>query len=80
MLLHLRGQLVNGGCAVATESEDLRTDGTVPARMRLPVGSFAPVSNSIFVTVNLLLARRSGVMSALRFAGVTPAEDPHVFW
>lgn len=35
--VHLRGQLVNGGCAVATESQDLRVLMDSTARMRLPV-------------------------------------------
>ncbi len=35
--IHLRGQLVNGGCAVATESYDLRVLMGQYARMRLPV-------------------------------------------
>ncbi|CGN57211.1 fimbrial protein [Salmonella enterica subsp. enterica serovar Typhi] len=50
--VHLRGQLVNGGCAVATESQDLRvlmgqyrTNAFWQLRSR---------QRSIFVTVNLL--------------------------
>lgn len=36
--VHLRGQLVNGGCAVATESQDLRVlMGQCTVRIRLPV-------------------------------------------
>lgn len=50
--VHLRGQLVNGGCAVATESQDLRV---LMGQYRTN-RSWQPRSRqrSIFVTVNLL--------------------------
>lgn len=60
--VHLRGQLVNGGCAVATESQDLRvlmgqyarTDGTVPHECVYRSWQLRSRQRSIFVTVNLL--------------------------
>lgn len=51
--IHLRGQLVNGGCAVATESQDLRV---LMGQYRTNAFSWQLRSRqrSIFVTVNLL--------------------------
>ncbi len=76
--VHLRGQLVNGGCAVATESRFARTDGTVPHECVYRSRSFAPVS----VPFSLRLISCSAEVwrhVGIAFAGVTPAEDPHVF-
>lgn len=43
--VHLRGQLVNGGCAVATESQNLRVlMGQYRTNAFTGPGSFAPVS------------------------------------
>lgn len=43
--IHLRGQLVNGGCAVATESQDLHVlMGHYRTNTFAGPGSFAPVS------------------------------------
>lgn len=53
--IHLRGQLVNGGCAVATESRDLRVlMGTVPHECVYRSRQLRSRQRSIFVTVNLL--------------------------
>lgn len=78
--IHLRGQLVNGGCAVATESQDLRVlMGQYRTNAFIGPGSFAPVS----VPFSLRLISCSAEVwrhVGIAFAGVTPAEDPHVFW
>lgn len=78
--IHLRGQLVNGGCAVATESQDLRVlMGQYRTNAFTGPGSFAPVS----VPFSLRLISCSAEVwrhVGIAFAGVTPAEDPHVFW
>lgn len=77
--IHLRGQLVNGGCAVATESQDLRVlMGQYRTNAFTGPGSFAPVS----VPFSLRLISCSAEVwrhVGIAFAGVTPAEDPHVF-
>lgn len=77
--VHLRGQLVNGGCAVATESQDLRVlMGQYRTNAFTGPGSFAPVS----VPFSLRLISCSAEVwrhVGIAFAGVTPAEDPHVF-
>lgn len=52
--VHLRGQLVNGGCAVATESRDLRVLMGQYRTNALPVWQLRSRQRSIFVTVNLL--------------------------
>ncbi|SUG34449.1 fimbrial protein FimI [Salmonella enterica subsp. arizonae] len=78
--IHLRGQLVNGGCVVATESQDLRVlMGQYRTNAFAGPGSFAPVS----VPFSLRLISCSAEVwrhVGIAFAGVTPAEDPHVFW
>ncbi|ESH48164.1 fimbrial protein FimI [Salmonella enterica subsp. enterica serovar Choleraesuis str. 0006] len=78
--VHLRGQLVNGGCAVATESQNLRVlMGQYRTNAFTGPGSFAPVS----VPFSLRLISCSAEVwrhVGIAFAGVTPAEDPHVFW
>ncbi len=56
-----------------------RTDGTVPHECVYRSGSFAPVS----VPFSLRLISCSAEVwrhVGIAFAGVTPAEDPHVFW
>ncbi|ECD9584603.1 type 1 fimbrial protein subunit FimI [Salmonella enterica] len=77
--IHLRGQLVNGGCAVATKSQDLRVlMGQYRTNAFIGPGSFAPVS----VPFSLRLISCSAEVwrhVGIAFAGVTPAEDPHVF-
>lgn len=77
--VHLRGQLVNGGCAVATESQDLRVlMGQYRTNAFTGPGSFAPVS----VPFSLRLISCSAEVwrhVGIAFAGVTPVEDPHVF-
>lgn len=78
--IHLRGQLVNGGCAVATESQDLRVlMGQYRTNAFTGPGSFAPVS----VPFSLRLISCSAEVwrhVGIAFAGVTPAEDPMFFW
>lgn len=76
--IHLRGQLVNGGCAVATESQDLRVLMGHYRTNILPVGQLCSVS----VPFSLRLISCSAEVwrhVGIAFAGVTPAEDPHVF-
>lgn len=70
---------VNGGCVVATESQDLRVlMGQYRTNAFAGPGSFAPVS----VPFSLRLISCSAEVwrhVGIAFAGVTPAEDPHVF-
>ncbi|UDJ81216.1 type 1 fimbrial protein subunit FimI [Kosakonia oryzae] len=77
--IHLRGSLVNGACAVASESEDLRVQmGQYRTNAFSGVGSFAPTSAAF--TLRLVdcasdVSRYVGVL----FSGDTPQEDPLVF-
>ncbi|EIP3951541.1 type 1 fimbrial protein subunit FimI [Salmonella enterica] len=77
--VHLRGQLVNGGCAVATESQDLRIlMGQYRTNAFTGPGSFAPVSVPFslrLISCSAEVWRHVGIV----FSGVTPVEDPHVF-
>lgn len=53
--VHLRGQLVNGGCAVATESQNLRVlMGQYQHECVYRSWQLRSRQRSIFVTVNLL--------------------------
>ncbi|VEB62338.1 fimbrial protein FimI [Salmonella enterica subsp. enterica] len=53
--VHLRGQLVNGGCAVATESQNLRVlMGQYRTKCVYRSWQLRSRQRSIFVTVNLL--------------------------
>lgn len=77
--VHLRGELVNGGCAVAPDSQNMRVDmGQYRTNAFSGVGSFSTVN--VPFTVRLLdcsvdVSRTIGI----QFQGVTPAEDPQVF-
>lgn len=77
--VHLRGELVNGGCAVAPDSQNMRIDmGQYRTNSFSGVGSFSTVN--VPFTVRLLdcsvdVSRTVGI----QFQGVTPAEDPQVF-
>ncbi len=77
--VHLRGELVNGGCAVAPDSQNMRVDmGQYRTNAFSGVGSFSTVN--VPFTVRLLdcsvdVSRTVGI----QFQGVTPAEDPQVF-
>lgn len=76
--VHLRGELVNGGCAVAPDSQNMRVDmGQYRTNAFSGVGSFSTVN--VPFTVRLLdcsvdVSRTVGISSR-----VTPAEDPQVF-
>lgn len=77
--VHLRGELVNGGCAVAPDSQNMRIDmGQYRTNSFSGVGSFSTVN--VPFTVRLLdcsvdVSRTVGI----QFQGVTPEEDPQVF-
>ena len=77
--VHLRGELVNGGCAVAPDSQNMRIDrGQYRTNSFSGVGSFSTVN--VPFTVRLLdcsvdVSRTVGI----QFQGITPAEDPQVF-
>ena len=77
--VHLRGELVNGSCAVAPDSQNMRIDmGQYRTNSFSGVGSFSTVN--VPFTVRLLdcsvdVSRTVGI----QFQGVTPAEDPQVF-
>ena len=77
--VHLRGELVNGGCAVAPDSQNMRIEmGQYRTNSFSGVGSFSTVN--VPFTVRLLdcsvdVSRTVGI----QFQGVTPAEDPQVF-
>ena len=77
--VHLRGELVNGGCAVAPDSQNMRIDmGQYRTNSFSGVGSFSTVN--VPFTVRLLdcsvdVSRTVGI----QFQGATPAEDPQVF-
>lgn len=77
--LHLRGQLVNGACAVNSESQDLRVQmGQYRTNVFSGAGSFAPTS----IPFALRLTDCSSEVYShvgIAFSGVTPAEDPQVF-
>lgn len=77
--LHLRGQLVNGACTVATDSQGLRVQmGQYRTNAFAGAGSFASAS----VPFSLRLTSCSADVYdhvGIAFAGVTPAEDPQVF-
>ena len=77
--LHLRGQLVNGACTVATDSQNLRVQmGQYRTNAFSGTGSFASTS----VPFSLRLTSCSSDVYdhvGIAFAGVTPAEDPQVF-
>lgn len=78
-LLHLRGQLVNGACTVATDSQDLRVQmGQYRTNAFSGTGSFASTS----VPFSLRLTSCSADVYdhvGIAFSGVTPVEDPQVF-
>lgn len=70
---------MNGGCAVAPDSQNMRVDmGQYRTNAFSGVGSFSTVN--VPFTVRLLdcsvdVSRTVGI----QFRGVTPAEDPQVF-
>ena len=77
--VHMKGELVNGGCAVAPESQNLRVEmGQYRTNAFDGVGSFSTVN--VPFTLRLVdchedVSRTVGIT----FQGVTPAEDPLVF-
>ena len=75
----LTGQLVNGACTVATDSQNLRVQmGQYRTNAFSGTGSFASTS----VPFSLRLTSCSSDVYdhvGIAFAGVTPAEDPQVF-
>lgn len=78
--VHLRGQLVNGGCAVATESQDLRVlMGQYRTNAFTGPGSFAPVS----VPFSLRLISCSAEVwrhVGIAFAALRLRKIPMFFW
>lgn len=78
-VLHLQGELVNGGCAVAQHSQNLHVDmGQYRTDMFSGKGSFA--TTIVPFTLELIecdadVWRYVGIA----FLGVTPAADPQVF-
>lgn len=77
--VHLKGELVNGGCAVAPESQSLRVEmGQYRTNAFHGVGSFSTVEVPFtlrLVDCSVDVSRTVGMM----FQGITPAEDPQVF-
>lgn len=77
--VHLKGELVNGGCAVAPESQSLRVEmGQYRTNAFTSVGNFSTVDVPFtlrLVDCSVDVSRTVGIM----FQGVTPAEDPQVF-
>ncbi|PKA28902.1 type 1 fimbrial protein subunit FimI [Cedecea lapagei] len=77
--VHLKGELVNGGCAVAPESQSLRVEmGQYRTNAFHGVGSFSTVDVPFtlrLVDCSVDVSRTVGMM----FQGITPAEDPQVF-
>lgn len=77
--VHMKGELVNGGCAVAPDSQNLRIEmGQYRTNSFAGVGSFSTVNVPFIlrlVECSVDVSRTVGVM----FEGVTPAEDPQVF-
>lgn len=77
--VHIKGELVNGGCAVAPESQSLRVEmGQYRTNAFAGVGSFSTVEVPFtlrLVDCSIDVSRTVGMM----FEGVTPAEDPQVF-
>lgn len=77
--VQMKGELVNGGCAVAPESQSLRVEmGQYRTNSFTSVGSFSTVAVPFtlrLVDCSVDVSRTVGMM----FEGVTPAEDPQVF-
>ncbi|URO00268.1 type 1 fimbrial protein subunit FimI [Leclercia adecarboxylata] len=77
--VHIKGELVNGGCAVAPDSQSLRVDmGQYRTNSFDGIGSFSTVSVPFtlrLVDCSVDVSRTVGVM----FQGATPAADPQVF-
>ncbi|EHM48337.1 MAG: type 1 fimbrial protein subunit FimI [Yokenella regensburgei] len=77
--VHMRGQLVNGACAVSPESENMRIDmGQYRTNSFSGVGNFSTVTVPFsirLVDCHTDVSRLVGVA----FQGLTPAEDPQVF-
>lgn len=77
--VQLRGELVNGACAVSPESTNLRIDmGQYRTNAFAGIGSFSTVT----VPFSIRLVECHSEISRLvgvAFQGLTPAEDPQVF-
>lgn len=77
--VHIRGELVNGGCAVASDSQHMRVEmGQYRTNSFSGVGSFSTVNVPFairLVDCSMDVSRSVGI----QFQGVTPAEDPQVF-
>ena len=76
--VHLRGELVNGGCAVAPDSQNMRID--MGQYRTNSFSGWAVFHRKCAFTVRLLdcsvdVSRTVGI----QFQGITPAEDPQVF-
>ena len=77
--VHLRGELVNGGCAVAPDSQNMRIDmGQYRTNSFSGVGSFSTVNVPFTVRLVDCSVDVSQVVG-IQFQGATPAEDPQVF-
>ncbi|ATF95097.1 Type-1A pilin [Cedecea neteri] len=77
--VHMQGELVNGACAVAPESQEMTVQmGQYPSNVFKDVGSYAPPS--IPFTLRLTDCRPEVYDHVgIAFQGSTPAEDPLVF-
>lgn len=77
--VQLRGELVNGACAVAPESQDLRIEmGQYRTNTFAGVGSLSTVT--VPFTLKLVDCRTDiSRLVGVTFQGLTPAEDPQVF-
>lgn len=77
--VHIKGELVNGGCAVAPDSQNMRVEmGQYRTNSFSGVGSFSTVN----IPFTLRLVDCSTDVSntvGIAFQGTTPAEDPQVF-
>ena len=77
--VNIKGELINGGCAVAPESQHLRVEmGQYRIKTFSGPGSFSTVN----VPFTLRLVDCNTAVSstlAVMFEGATPSEDPQVF-
>lgn len=77
--VHLKGELVNGGCAVAPESQNMRIEmGQYRTNAFSGVGSFSTVNVPFTLRLVDCSTDVSGTVGVM-FEGATPVEDPQVF-
>jgi fimbrial protein len=75
----MQGSLVNGGCSVASESQDLTVQmGQYKSSFFKEVGNYAPVSIPFAIHLTDCDTEISDLVG-ISFQGVTPEQDPQVF-